>query len=236
MSEPVDIGLHTHVVLLPGLDGTARLFDPFIRAAPSEFHAETIPLPNVGSQSYEALAEQVAAKLPSSRVVLIAESFSGPLAVLIAAKSHRVAALVLCATFLRAPVMRALRYLPDAVLAAALVRFFMTGRDAATAEAMRRAVSSTPSQVIAERVREVLRCDVSETFRRLNIPILFVRAAADRLLGRRGAKEVGTLNAAARLVDVSGPHLLLQTNPSGVWQVVQAFISEVLGNDASSLP
>src|SRR5687768_4116314 len=96
-------GRSTQTILLPGLDGTGDLFAPFVAAAPSGFPVQCVRLPDDSQRSYEELAEWVCARLPAEPVALIAESFSGPLAVLIADRCARVAAVVLCASFVKPP-------------------------------------------------------------------------------------------------------------------------------------
>jgi hypothetical protein len=74
---------YTRIMLLPGLDGTGRLFKPFIKAAPPHLSPIPVALPP-DLLSYGELANRIAATLPNDRFVLIAESYSGPLALAIA--------------------------------------------------------------------------------------------------------------------------------------------------------
>ena len=66
-------------ILLPGLDGTAQLFKPFVAAAPAGLSIRSQPLPCERPRSYRELAEWLVERLPPDPVALIAESFSGPL-------------------------------------------------------------------------------------------------------------------------------------------------------------
>ena len=84
----------TPIILLPGLDGTAKLFEPFIAAAPSRFSVTPVALP-CEKLTYEELADSVASTVPDGPVVVIAESFSGPLAIALAER-HPIAAFVFC--------------------------------------------------------------------------------------------------------------------------------------------
>jgi pimeloyl-[acyl-carrier protein] methyl ester esterase len=96
------------LVLLPGMDGTGRLFDEFIRALPNSFPATTVPYPTDRYLSYSQLEELVRAACPKSEpFVLLAESFSTPLAIrLAAAKPANLAGLVLCTGFATGPLRR----------------------------------------------------------------------------------------------------------------------------------
>src|SRR5262245_10771883 len=76
------------LVLLPGLDGTGQLFKGLLAALPSRFNPLVVSLPQRGDQCYATLAAYVAELLPAAGpFVLLGESFSGPLALRVAAKS-----------------------------------------------------------------------------------------------------------------------------------------------------
>src|SRR5262245_48931485 len=85
------------------MDGTARLFERFVRAAPADVSATSIALPPDRVLSYDELADLVRGALPPGELVLLGESFSGPLALRLAALVQP-AATILCASFVRAPV------------------------------------------------------------------------------------------------------------------------------------
>src|ERR1035441_7647633 len=93
------------VVLLPGLDGTGWLFKDFADALPREFGREVVRYPADRNLSYAELAPFVWASLPASGpFVLLAESFSTPLAIqCVAANPPNLKGLVLCAGFVKSP-------------------------------------------------------------------------------------------------------------------------------------
>src|SRR5688572_12014000 len=80
-------------VLLPGLDGTGELFAPFVAAAPQGIRTIVVDYPT-SKTSIDVLERRVREKL-TDRCILIAESFSGPIGVRVAA-DDRVQALILC--------------------------------------------------------------------------------------------------------------------------------------------
>lgn len=94
------------LVLLPGLDGTGDLFRDFVRALPPEFDVLTMRYPTDRCLPYSELIEIVRATCPQSApIVLLAESFSTPLAIQYAAtNSASLKGLVLCAGFATSPV------------------------------------------------------------------------------------------------------------------------------------
>src|SRR4051794_21410907 len=93
------------VFLLPGLDGTGRLFAPLLRVLPSDVQTTVVSYPPDECRSYRELCEHVAALLPTDEpYIILAESFSGPIAVRIAAASPQsLRAVVLCASFVYVP-------------------------------------------------------------------------------------------------------------------------------------
>ena len=76
------------LVLLPGLDGTGLLFDPLLRILPSHFSSIVISYPPDEPLGYAELVPYVKSRIPANEdFVIVAESFSGPLAVEIASSA-----------------------------------------------------------------------------------------------------------------------------------------------------
>jgi pimeloyl-ACP methyl ester carboxylesterase len=107
-------------VLLRGLVEHLAVFRP----------VRVIPFPNDKPLTYEELTAHVLKRLPDSRFVLLGESFSGPIAIEIAARQQRIAGLVLAASFARHPMpalfspltrMLDLRWVPARLVETALL-------------------------------------------------------------------------------------------------------------------
>ena len=214
-------------ILLPGLDGTGQLFEPFIAAAPSHVATRCQPLPCDRPRDYRELADWVAERLPSVPVALIAESFSGPLALLVADRCPGVTAVILCASFVDPP-MRPL-VSPPAFLwkqrpPLALVRLLLTGGDRALAESVQRAIATVPSNVIAHRIVNVLQVNVRKELEAFSRPLLCLRATRDRLVPARCTDRIRAMKPHAEFADVEAPHLLLQSNPTSAWSFIEPFL------------
>ena len=93
------------LILLPGLDGTGNLFEQFASRLPEEFSATIISYPTNEKLNYAQLEILVRNQLPQTELyALIAESFSGAIAVSIATEApQNLTALVLCASFVSNP-------------------------------------------------------------------------------------------------------------------------------------
>jgi len=73
----------THLVLLPGLDGTGELFAPLLQALGDRCPTSVV---RYGAElTFDEYVESAGKALPD-QCVLIAESFSGPFAIALAAR------------------------------------------------------------------------------------------------------------------------------------------------------
>jgi pimeloyl-ACP methyl ester carboxylesterase len=217
-------GARTRAILLPGIDGSGRLFGPLLAAGPRRIAPETISFPPDQPLGYDGLLDRVRAALPRGRFLLVAESFSGPLAIRLAAERPRgLAGLVLAATFLHRPLhplLHPIRGLVGArlfgvAMPAALVRHFMAGPDApdALVREVQAAVGATTPEVMALRAMEALRADVRAELGRVDAPILVLSPTRDRLIRADVGDEILGLRPDADVVRLDAPHMILQRAP-----------------------
>ncbi len=101
------------LVLLPGMDGTGDLFSKFAAALAGEFEIATVRYPTEESLSYSELEDFVRVACPTSGpFVLLAESYSTPLAIKYAASNpENLEGVVLCAGFATSPMRGWRRFL-----------------------------------------------------------------------------------------------------------------------------
>ena len=94
------------IVLLPGMDGSGLLRADFIAALGPDIDAMVVTYPPDRLLGYSKLTALARAELPNDRpFVLLGESFSGPIAVALAAsRPPGLRALVLVCSFVRSPV------------------------------------------------------------------------------------------------------------------------------------
>jgi pimeloyl-ACP methyl ester carboxylesterase len=223
-------------LLLPGIDGSGRLFAPLIAAGPRAFAPVPLSYPPDEVLGYDPLASRVRARLPRRRFVLVAESFSGPLAIRLAAeRPPGLAALVLAATFLHRPLhplLHPIRGLVGArafglAMPAALVRHFMAGPDApdAIVAEVQAAVAAVKPEVMAHRAAETLRVDAREQLARVEVPILWLAPARDRLIRTDGVEELLELQPGAEIATLEAPHMILQRCPHASLARIEEFLA-----------
>lgn len=211
----------TAVVILPGLDGTATLLDTFCSSLRTlGVSARAVTYPADRALGYSELEPIVRAQLPSSGpFVLLGESFSGPLAIRIAAAPPPgLVGLVLSTTFACAPVpvLSPIAPLvgfaparpPMALLSWALLGSWATPELQAQLDKALRSVSPA---VLRVRAAAALRADVSGLLASVRVPVLQFVATHDRLLAPSACAVLARHLSSCHTVRVAGPHLLLQT-------------------------
>lgn len=222
----------TRLLLLPGLDGTSALFEPFIRHAPSSVHVQTLEYDRVDATSYEMLADFVAPQLPHEDFFIVAWSFSGPLALKLASRGiSGLRGIVLVASFAWRPVrcvpawLTALpgifSFYPMASMAQALLYGYSTPELRVLQSA---AFSKTSARALATRARMVLEVDAKNELRSCPVPLLYLRAERDRVIHGRHGTMIVEQAPRATLVDIPGPHLCLATHPRDAWAAIEPFI------------
>lgn len=230
------VGMTTpHLVLLPGMDGTGLLFGPFTEVLPSSTPVTVQRYPVDEALSYEALLPRVLATLPTDApFVLVGESFSGPLALMVASTSPPgLVAVVLCASFARRPldVPRRLHGIVRGPLIAfapfeAQVMAMLGGYATTSLRAiLARALDVVPHHVMASRIRAMLRLDATDALRDCPVPLLYLRPTRDRLVFEGSLRHVVATRPDTHVAKIDGPHLILQARPEACRDAIDAFIA-----------
>jgi pimeloyl-ACP methyl ester carboxylesterase len=223
------------LVVLPGMDGTAKPRADFAAALGPGIEPHVIsypPDPALGYTELEALAR---ASLPTDRpYVLLGESFSGPIAISIAAsRPPYLVGLILCVTFARnpLPVVGSMPWLlpliPFGLAPMREISAFLLGRFATAplTEALRATFDEVSTQTFKARLGAVARADMRPALTNVHVPVLYLRATEDRLVPRHCANDIARLATQTRIVDIKGPHTLLQVAPAAAAAAVKAFIA-----------
>jgi pimeloyl-ACP methyl ester carboxylesterase len=224
------------LVLLPGLDGTGDFFAPLLEALGNSVRTHVVRYPVAGAYDYATCQQLVRAALPKNGpYVLLGESFSGPVAISLAAQAPQgLAGIILCCTFAGNPRPRLalirplLPYLPFHGTGASLrlSRFLVLGRwiTPAIRELHQKILSSVPAQTIRSRLEAVADCDVREALASLRLPIMCLVARHDRLIPKATARWLRQLAPAATFVEIDAPHCLLQCEPRQAAQHIRRFL------------
>jgi|AMFO01.1.fsa_nt_gi hypothetical protein len=224
------------LVLLPGLDGTGRLFGPLLRAVEERRIAHVVSYSPRAVVGYAGLLPALSRARPARGPwAVVAESFSGPLALRLARlRPAGLVAVVLVASFVRSP-----RRVPAWAAALAgppvlslppsrrLVRRYLAGDDAAPVlvDQVVGAIRSVRATVLAWRLREVLVLDAADDLRRCPVPVLFVAGRSDRLVPDASVDALVQVRPDLAIERLQAPHLVLQRRPASALALIDGFLS-----------
>jgi pimeloyl-ACP methyl ester carboxylesterase len=225
------------LVLFPGMDGSGTLFEPLIGALGGEFAVKVVTYPPDKPLGYAEIESIASAALPSEgSLVLLGESFSGPIAIsLAAAYPERVKGLILCSTFVGnpRPVFSAFKFLAGAIpigfAPMSVISHFLLGSFSTPGlrRDLRRALTPLSPAAFRTRLLAVLSVDVTAQLAAVKAPVLYLRASQDRVVPEAAASRVLQAYPSAKLVSLKAPHCLLQTVPIEAAQAIATFVRKV---------
>lgn len=223
------------IALLPGLDGAAALFAPLEGALAGRALPLPVAYPSDRLLDYAALEVLVRAALAEAGPCwVVAESFSGPIAIRLAAQPPPgLQGVLLVASFatrpapvpswLAAPLLPVLARLPTPTRAAT---WALLGDDPPTSlvQSLLAAIAQVSPPVRAQRIRAVLAVDVTEPLACAQVPMGYLGARQDRVVPARCGDHIARLAPGLVHSTLDGPHLLLQRHPAPSAARILAFI------------
>lgn len=217
------------IALLPGMDGTGELLDALASRLSLSRRVHIVSYPLDKPLGYTGLTDYAAARLPEGRFVILGESFSGPVAIEIAASEPRAAGLILASSFawhplpsLLAPFARLLdlRRMPSKIIEATLLNSFATP---ALRAHLREIREKLPPEIIQARTAEVLRVDKRSRLAQVACPVMCLHGRFDRVTGKRCLRQVVLAQPGCQVRWLDAPHMLLQTHPDEAAKAIDEF-------------
>jgi pimeloyl-ACP methyl ester carboxylesterase len=215
--------------------GTTALFADFAAALPVPLAAHPVAYPNDIVLSYPDLLKLLRSSVPPSEpYVIVAESFSTPLAIQFAAtRPAHLKGVVLSAGFATSPVRGLLRvltpflapplaYLPVNEFGADLMLVGST-MPASQQTQLRAAIASVRPKVLMNRVQAVVACNVLDDLRSIEAPVLYMQACHDRIVNSVCLDEMRQAKPDMDIVVLDASHMLLQQLPHESAAIVASF-------------
>ena len=221
------------LILLSGLDGTGKLFAPFISSLPKTIKTQCIVYPTNTVLSYDELITLVIKQLPKEEnFTLLAESFSGYIAYQIALqKPKNLTSLIFVATFLENPRPFLSKFIPimpiEFMLSLPLPHFVAKHfllRDEALVKRLQQTLKEVPSKTLYTRLLEISK--LSTATQKVEIKTLYIQASNDLLVSSKSYEVFERLFLDIKYFEVEGSHLILQGKPKETARVVEDFILE----------
>lgn len=226
------------IILLPGLDGTGDLFNPILKALPSNCSNHVISYPQNTEMNYQALADYVYKQLPKNEdYILIAESFSGPVAYLLALmKPEHLKSVIFFASFLRNPRPIALslcKFLPMSILLSfpipkVIVRLFLLGKsiNKSTMSLFVNTLDKVPKRMMAFRLKELSQFHAQKRLN--NMRTTYVQAINDKLVSSKSVRPFKELVENIIILKVEAPHFILQANSLVCAKIIMTELDYIL--------
>lgn len=223
------------LLLLPGLDGTGKLFDDLIAAIPAGHGASPVSYPEALCEFDEFVRYAESAIRDGGDTVLVAESFSGPVAVEIMRNPPgNLKAIVLVATFVKTPSPKLLaltKRMPAVLIRAfsgiALDWFCLSGGEKGkTARRIKQIVQALAPELIKARLKVLLSLphDLPMVLEKNKLPVLFLKPIRDRLVAEKYFRQIEQHLPSESTVQILGPHFLLQCCPQGCAKAINQFV------------
>lgn len=223
------------LVLLPGLNGTVGLFDPLLSVATKEYELMVISYPTHQVKSYEELTKYVSEEIGSinGRFVLVGESFSGPIAILLSAKKIRgLIGTILVATFASPPYFSLAKYLPWTLIFK-LAKFgywmgikFSDTKKSSILKAASMELQKVSPVVLAARTRAALTINVCRELQKIKVPLIYFSAKYDMVVPKWNLRKILKINPDTKVETFNTNHFLLQSAPQQAWDAIDKFIRQ----------
>jgi pimeloyl-ACP methyl ester carboxylesterase len=222
-----------NILLLPGMDGTGVLFEPFVKAFPNSIDIQVATLIQ---EKYVNFEEQASALLGQvkNNTIIVAESYSG----LIAHELGKLAPesinhVVFAASFLERPSILAKfgNLVPKAMLDYTLypkpiVMLVLFGkyRSQYLMRLFERAMADVSLDLLEFRIKQL--CNLHKVEHLSDIPATYLQAEDDRLVSSNAVEVFKKAYIHLNYKTVQGSHFVLQTNPKDTAQEVLTIAAE----------
>lgn len=223
------------LVLLPGLHGTQALFDPFVSTKIERVCIKAINYPTDEVKTYSQLMSLTFDQINCIKtpIVLLGESFSGPLALLIATKKiKKLIGVILVGTFVEAPNIRLGQYLPWTII------FTMTNLAGRVLAGLHykysksllffvlSEVKKSRASVLAARIKLAYEVDARDVLKQCPVPIMYFRGNRDYLVPKKNLKQIQAIRPDVQVVFFDTSHAILQVLPVQAWEAVAQFLKK----------
>ncbi|MCB0713053.1 MAG: hypothetical protein KDD67_12045 [Ignavibacteriae bacterium] len=235
------------LILLPGLDGSVELYEPFCEVMRGELEGMVIGYPANYYLDLNSLVEYAEARIPETRpIVLMGVSFSSPIAArLLKRKKRNYIAAIFCTTFLISPhpiLTRLASILPTNLFSYSLkmtpiVRLFFYEKESPLnlIQQFQEANAKLSPHVLGKRIASLIQVDERSSLEGIEVPCCYLQAKNDKIIPARALKAFrlsrepdSTSEHSLPLLTIAGPHALLQCKPKESWEAIKEFLARTV--------
>jgi len=222
--------------MLPGLDGTGKLFKQFATGLPSSLVPIICNYPSDASLGYVDLKKVADKLIPKDEpFFILGESFSGPIAIQLALRqSKQLKGLILVNTFLSCPrpiLARGLPLMPNWLLERPpnLVFNFIVKSSEIESTARQEVsaiVKALDVTVVRSRLESIQAIDVSREACLVKVPVCIIQSLNDNFIPKEATRRLVAAFENSVEIEMPGNHFVLQTYPRQSAVEVAKFCSQ----------
>jgi len=93
--------------------------------------------------------------------------------------------------------------------------------------AVRAAIRSVKPKVLTVRLRQILAVDARIALGKVSVPILYIQAKQDRMVGPSCLEEIRGIKPQVDVACIEGPHLILQRKPQQCADIIMKFLDSL---------
>lgn len=213
------------------------MFSPIIPFLENHFEVHLVRYAN--ELTFNDYVDSAAAQLPKNvSVSLVAESFSGPIAIsLLARRNSNFQASVLSATFCKSPLpflTQISKHLPEKLFSSnpvskVFLDLLVTGRGANSdvRNKTRELLEKVSPKQFQNRINIVNEINLSQELKGIEVPLLYIQATKDRIVLADSGGEIMKHAMDLKIEHVAGSHMILQTQPK---KCAELIINHVTSN------
>jgi pimeloyl-ACP methyl ester carboxylesterase len=228
------------LVLLPGMDGTGELFENLLAELLPEIKTVVVRYPTASVLNYEELTALADMQIPKNfPYVLLGESFSGPIAIALAASANeQLKGVILCCTFAinPRPLLSKWSFLVPAIsitdkLLSVTSKLLMSSfNNDKVYEQLKAVLPKVSPETMRARLDAVIGVNYLAELAKINVPILYLKGKQDHLVPSSASKTIVKFAKNVSLVELDAPHLLLQIAAKKAASAISGFLQKLLEN------
>ncbi len=221
-------------MLLPGLDGTDVFFRPLLDVLPEWISPLVVQFPLSGTHEYSALLVMVRNLLVEAQsYYVLGWSFSGPLALMLAAaEPAKVRGVILASTFVRPPrrIFAQLRWaaVTPTVWMIRVGKRLPVWLSRTSTDRLRQDKTETwkrvSARMIAARIRMLLAVDARLLLKSCPCPVMCLAGHDDAIVPDHNVEEMARIRESIRIQRIVGAHFAIYTNPAETSVAITQFI------------
>jgi len=221
------------VLLIPGMDGTGKLFSPLLDELPSSVDIQVICLNDLIPQNPIEQALEIASLIGSEEVIILSESYSGYIAYHLSLLPNlNIKHVIFAASFLENPTwlsslnkilpLNLVRsgLIPDIVLSSIL---YAQGNNKKLVNLFNSSLKLVNNSTLRHRLKVI--ANLARPSESLSVPCTYVQANNDYLVSNKSVDTFKELCININVVRASGGHFIVQSNPHYFSKLIQGVIA-----------